>query len=504
MKHKEFYIIKKKNKWFKSSFLIIMIILFFSFIFISINLADNTIEIKEDLADEIPDCDCPRDNNLPIMVIDTNNKVIESNTEFKNIIINKTEREVRERSLKYDGSIKLYEPNRYGYTCICDLSEPTLVTNITINTRGQSSLSHPKKQYTIAFKDEKGLENHLEILGMPKHDKWVLNGSYGDKSLIRNYLAYKMAGQVMEYAPRTRYVEVYLNETGDKNISFEKHYIGVYLLVEKIERGINRVDIDKNEGEYKDVSFIIARDKIKYGDTVLTTDWGLLEEDIIIDEYGNVRYKTVISVLYPGKSKLTKDYENDIKEYINKFEYNLKSSNFNSSKNGYRDYIDVDSFVNFAMINEIFKNIDGGDVSTFFYKGIGEKMKAGPIWDFDLTLGNTSVAQVNDPTGFRMVNTLWFDRLFQDAFFANRYSKILYPYYRSKMWKTNKIMDMIDEAVNELGSAVNRNSNRWYKDYGKLEYEIEIKNIKNFLEKRLRWMDDNIYLVKRIEENVIE
>lgn len=504
MKNKELYIIKKKNKWFKPSFLILIVILFFSFIFVSVNLADKPIEIKDDLTKNIPDCNCPKDNNLPIMVIDTNNKVIESTTGFSHVVINETEREVRNKSLKYDASIKLYEPNRYGYTCICDLAEPTLVTDITINTRGQSSLNNPKKQYTIAFKDDNGLENPLEILGMPKHDKWVLNGSYGDKSLIRNHLAYKMAGQVMEYAPRTKYVEVYLNETGDKNISFDKHYIGVYLLIEKIERGIDRVDIDKNEGEYNDISFIIARDKIKYGDIVLATDWGKLEEDIIVDEYGKVSMRTVISVSYPGKSKLTQEYEDEIRDYINKFEYTLRSSNFNNSKDGYRKYIDVDSFVNFSMINEIFKNIDGGDVSTFFYKGIGEKIKAGPVWDFDLTLGNTTVDQINDPTGFRMINTLWFNRLFQDSFFANRYSKVLYPFYRSKMWQIDKINHMIDEAVNDLGPAITRNSNRWYMDYGELEYGKEINDIKTFLEKRLRWMDEHIHLVKRIEENVIE
>lgn len=504
MKRKELFIISKKNKWFKPCFLIVIVILTITFVFTSLNIADRPLELNESLTINLPDCNCPRDNNLPIIVIDTNNKVIEANSGLENMIINETEREVLNKSLKYDASLKLYEPNKYGYTCICNSSEPPLVTNITINARGQSSLNNPKKQYTIAFKDENGLENPLEILGMPKHDKWVLNGSYGDKSLIRNYLAYKMAGQVMEYAPRTRYVEVYLNESGDENISFDKHYIGVYLLTEKIERGIDRVDIDKNEGEYRDVSFIIARDKIKYGDTVLTTDWGKLEEDTIVDEYGRVRMRTVISVGYPGKSKLTQDYEDEIRAYINKFEYALRSSNFNNSKNGYRNYIDVDSFVNFAMINEIFKNIDGGDVSTFFYKGIGEKIKAGPVWDFDLTLGNTSVDQINDPTGFRMVNTLWFNRLFQDSFFANRYSKVLYPYYRSKMWQIDKVNHMIDEAVNELGPAVIRNNNRWYKDYGELEYEIEINNIKIFLEKRLLWMDENIHLVKRIEENVIE
>ena len=410
-----------------------------------------------------------------------------------------------EKTSKYSNvNFKLYEPDDYGYTSICGSVEPTLQTNIIINTRGQSSLSSPKKQYTVAFKDEDGIENPLEILGMPKHDKWVLNGSYEDKSLIRNYLAYKMAGEVMEYAPRTRYVEVYLNQTGDKEISFESHYIGVYLLTEKIERGINRVDIDRNQDKYKDISFIIARDKIKLGDSVLGTKWGNLEDDLIVDEYGRIRPRTVITTSYPGPLILTKKHENDILEFLNEFEYTLRSSDFNDIKTGYRKFIDVDSFVNFAMINDIFKNIDGGDVSTYFYKDIGGLMKAGPVWDFDLTLGNTSVSQVNEPTGFSMVNTIWFERLFQDKYFADRYSKILYPYYRSKKWKTIKIHNMIDDAVKELGPASIRNANRWYKNYSEAEYKQEIIEIKDFLEKRLRWMDENVHIVKRLIENAIE
>lgn len=464
-------------------------------------------DIEKALADQIEakkdNCTCPTDNNLPIIIINTRNQKLMANSNYKNINVNGRDMITRDKSPKYQADFQLYEPDEYGYTCICGASKPTVEGEITINIRGQSSLVNPKKQYTIRFIDENNMELPVELLGMPKHDKWILNGSYGDKSLLRNYLAYKMAGQVMDYSPDTRFVEVYLNDSGDETIAFDKNYIGVYILTEKIERDENRVDIEKNEEKYNDVSFIIARDKINLGDTILQTNWNNLEDDYIIDAFGNVRMRTVITAVYPSTAKLTKTYEQKIINYLNEFEYTLRSNHFANRKKGYRKYIDIDSFANFAMINEIFKNIDGGEVSTYFYKDIGGLMKAGPVWDFDLSAGNTLDRQVNEPTGFRMINTLWYERLFQDAYFANRY-RINYRRFRNTIWTTEKVHDMIDDAINELGPAIDRNRRRWYTEDDSLDYSNEITNLKEFLRIRLTWMDENIHLVKRLVENTTE
>lgn len=486
------------KKWFKFIyFLILITILIF---FLKKNSKSEPVAVLIDKPKRRENCICPLDNNLPIIVIDTKGQEIQVNMDYVETTVNDRIVRFHEKSPKYLATLKLYEPID-GYTCICHAGTPTLETDILINIRGQSSLVNPKKQYTVNFIDENAEENHLEILGLPKHDKWVLNASYSDRSLIRNYLAYKIAGQVMEYSPRTRFIELYLNDDLSEEISYEKHYMGVYILTEKIERSEDRINIKKNDDKYNDISFIIARDKIKAGDPILKTHWSQLEDDYIIDENGNIRMRTVITVIYPGSRILTQKLEERITNYLNDFEYVLKSNYFNDRRRGYRKYIDVDSFVNFAMINEIFKNLDGGDVSTYFYKDIGGLMKAGAVWDFDLTLGNTPYESANEPTGFRMVNTLWFDRLFQDKYFADRYRKVLYPYYRKTIWTTENIMKMIDEIVEKLGPAINRNINRWYTDYTLEDYFKEIEDIKEFLEKRLTWMDENIHLVKRILEN---
>lgn len=502
---KKTLIISDRKKGFNFAFLAIILLLIFL-----LSLAqrqdpsDETVATLPSVVTQSENSNSPLDNNLPIIVIDTYGQAIDANIDYSPAIINEVEMSLRELSPRYEAILRLYEPGENGYTSFSEANVPTLDKRISINVRGQSSLANPKKQYTIRFIDEDGMENPVELLGMPKHDKWVLNASYSDKSLIRNYLAFKMAGQIMEYTPEIRFVEVYLNDKGDDKITFKDHYLGVYLLIEKIERGENRVKIETNSDNYRDISFIIARDKIKQGDIVLQTNWSKLMDDFVIDEYGNLRMRTVLTTVYPGASSLTENHISKIENYLNDFEYALMSSEFTSFKNGYRQFIDVDSFADLAIINEIFKNIDGGDVSTYFYKDIGGKMKAGPVWDFDLTLGNTSVAHANEPTGFRMVNTPWYDRLFQDSYFANRYINARYKRFRETIWPTEKILSMIDEAVIELGPAVSRNLNRWHDKDLDFDYEQEINQIKEFLSLRLDWMDENIHLLKRLVENQIE
>lgn len=442
------------------------------------------------------------ENNLPVMVIDTNGQQIESTLEKKEVEINGIKRQLNQPSKKYEVNMKLYEPDLYTDTIINQDATPILESDMVINVRGQSSLKYEKKQYTIRLIDDYKLKNPQELLGMKSHDKWVLNGMYSDKSLIRNYIAYKMGRDTMYYAPDTRYVEVYLKDT-DEDLNVKNDYKGVYLLTEKIERDKNRIDIEKNSDMYKDTSFIISRDKIKLGDIVLKSDWNTLEDDFIIDANNNIKAGTVFTTTYPSKKNMTDLNEKQIVDYINRFEYSLRSSHFDDKREGYRKYIDEDSFIKYAFINEITKNIDGGEVSTYFYKDIGGLMKAGPVWDFDQSLGNTPIEEINEPTGFRMVNVVWYERLFQDEAFAKKY-KAKYRHYRNTIWSDKNIDDLMDEVILELGPSVDRNREKWYPEDSREDYENEVEDIRIFLKKRFDWMDKNINLINRIKENAVE
>ncbi|WP_062532738.1 CotH kinase family protein [Jeotgalibaca dankookensis] len=495
-----FYRKKRKTSYFLFLGLISTLLVFILFVSLTppLNEADEP-------GKRIPDSNVSteiKENNLPIIVIDTKGQTIEANLEKEKVEINGLVRELRKATEKYEANMKLYEPNASGYTEIGENAKPSVETNITLNIRGQSSLTYDKKQYTIRLVDEDNEKNPQTLLGMKKHDKWVLNGMYSDKSLIRNYLAYKIGRDTMEYSPDTRFVEVYFKD-GTSESPSENTYMGVYLLTEKIERGKNRVAIDKNSTDYKDISFIISRDKIKLGDTILKSDWNKIEEDYVIDGHNNVRARTVFTTTYPSKNTITQTDQESIVNYLNLFEYSLRSTGFDDVRGGYRDYIDTTSFINFAMINEVMKNIDGGEVSTYFHKDIGGLMKAGPIWDFDQSAGNTPLEEVNEPTGFRMTNVIWFERLFQDPAFVKQYQR-MYRHYRNTIWTNKNFDDLIDEAVLELGPSIDRNREKWYPEDSAKDYQNEIEAMKLFFKERLSWIDQNIHLVSRIKENAVE
>lgn len=444
-------------------------------------------------------CDCALDHNLPVLVVDTNGQDIHTVPDKVQAEVYGQLMELHEPSTRYAVDVAVYEPGEYGYTCTCGAAAPSATRPATISLRGQSTLSAPKKQYTLNFVDEEGNDQPLSLLGMPSHHQWVLNGSYVDKSLLRNALAFSMGSEVMDYAPRFEYCEVLLNNDGEM-ASFASDYIGVYLLTEKIERDPNRVDIKRADARYSDLSFIIAWDKIKVGDEVLYTDWSVLEDEWIVGANGQLRQRTVLTTTYPGASSMTAEYRGRIRDYLNEFEYALSSREFDDAQDGYRPYIDCDSFVQLCMINEVFKNVDGGEVSTYYYKDIGGRLKAGPLWDFDLTLGNTDLEELREPTGLRMIDVNWYAQLFKDDYFADKYEKT-YHDLRKNLWSDEKVSAKIEELQRQLGPAVARNNERWYADTAKFpgySYETEVAALKDFLSVRLAWMDRNIHLVHRI------
>lgn len=452
-------------------------------------------------------CSSSAANNLPIVVIDTKGQNLENGL---NDILKKARSSdivIFDKAPKYKALLTLYEAGDKGYTGIISKEEPALRQSVIIGIRGQSSFLTPKKQYGIKFINEDGSEVEKSILDMPAGSDWVLNGSYIDKSLIRNYVAYSISGEIMEYAPRVRFCEVYVREDASKELTKE-NYKGVYLIIEKIKRSPDRVNIRKSNEKYPDQSFIIARDKIKNGDNIIKTLWGSLQKEHSIGEDGFIRPNSVIVGVYPGMATMTEAEKSYITEYINKFEYALNSKNFKDPHQGYRKYIDVNSFVDYAIINELFMNYDGGSVSTYFYKDIGGLLKAGPVWDFDLILGNSTVAKANGPIGFRMYNTIWYDQLFKDPYFVKVYKK-RYLYLRKNILSDKNLMNSMDNAVKMLGKAEGRNTEKWYSTTGgttgissPFNYYQEISEMKKFLLERAKWMDENLIILNRFEDTI--
>lgn len=419
-------------------------------------------------------------SNLPILVI---------TTEGNNEIVDEP---------KIDAHLGIVW-NQNGQINIIDDGYNHYDGKIGIEIRGASSQWFDKKSYSFEARNADDSNNNVPLIGMPEENDWVLHGPYSDKSLMRNAITYIMAGWIMDYAPRVRFCEVMINEA----------YKGVYLLTEKIKRDKNRVDISKmtlddNDGDELTGGYIIKMDKAA-GDENDSWTSGYLPQE-------GAWQQTNFLYHYPKPNDITQAQSSYIQGFIRDFEMNLKSADYDHPTKGYRKYIDVQSFIDFMMINEIGRNVDGYRLSTFMYKdreSIGGKFKKGPVWDFNLAYGNVDYCIGPGTSGWALdfnqvcpddfwIIHFWWDRLRQDESFY---------FEAQERWKTlrqdklsdERIFNMVDSLADLLNVAAGRNFQKWniLNDYvwpnsfvGS-SYQSEVNFLKNWLQARLAWLDGN-------------
>jgi spore coat protein CotH len=370
---------------------------------------------------------------------------------------------------------------------------------IGIKWRGQSTLSTPKKQYSVETRDEYGEDKNVSLLGMPRESDWILSASYSDKTLIRMPLAFELSNKMGLYAPRTKFVEVFLYQP-DKYIN-NYDYKGIYILTESIKRDKNRVDIQRLDSDDVDL--------ISGGYIIEMTSKNLYNPHEIYIE--TLTYHYIIK--YPNWKNITEKQKQWITDFMNEFEGVLYGDNFKDPENGYRKYIDVDSFIDFIIINELFKNKDVFGKSTFMSLDRDSKLKIGPIWDFDLSSGNNSTdpnAKNNIPELFSMPSNRICNRLFLDPYFVDKFIERWYE-LRDGTLSDNNIINTTDKMVMELSLEIkHRNFDRWralgisaYTDpESSLKTHDEIvEQLKKWLLSRAKWIDDNIESLRTFPVN---
>ncbi|MYA71323.1 hypothetical protein F4141_12745 [Candidatus Poribacteria bacterium] len=358
---------------------------------------------------------------------------------------------------------------------------------IGIEFRGKTSLGFPKKQYGVEIQDDEGNDKDASLLQLPAESDWVLNGPYWDKTLMRNYLAYEFSNRIGRYASRTKFVEVFLNERGDATIG-DKHYVGVYLLIEKIKRGKDRVDIKSLKPANITGGYILKIDKTDRYETYFFTRSARL------------------FYVYPKGYELSAAQKAWIQNYMSEFEAALAGKNFKDPERGYTKYIDTDAFIDHFIINELFRNIDGFRNSTYMYKDRDSKLTMGPIWDFNLSMGNASFNEGWKTDGWLIYTNpvpFWWDRLLQDKNFTQKLAK-RWQALRKDVLATSKLLDAINQTAEYLSEAQQRDYQRWAShgrnasgnrlltNRGLLVYEQEIQQIKRWLQARLKWIDTHI------------
>ncbi|MCR5670919.1 MAG: CotH kinase family protein [Butyrivibrio sp.] len=326
---------------------------------------------------------------------------------------------------------------------------------VKVKRKGHSSYSYDKKQYKIKAVNPDGTSNKTDILGMGEGSEWIINGSMADKSMIRNYLPYRIASEIdgNNMAPDSRYCEVMMEENG------KLYYQGVFLLMETISQGEKRVNIDEYNPKNTYSSYIVRRDRKTSFDIMLNT-YGR-EADIVKGRESQAT-DNWIGLKYPGESKVTQetiDYITKDFSQIEKVLYTDDESLFRV----YDRYIDMRSFADYFLINEFFGNYDAGEHSTYMHKNSGDVLYMGPVWDYDQALNNSQMEELN-PDYLAFQTQTFFAELCDDKRFV-RYLKKRYSTLRAQELSEEHIYDVIDETVDYLRSAQTREWYRWAADY---------------------------------------
>ncbi len=376
---------------------------------------------------------------------------------------------------------------------------------ISIELRGSSSQAlFPKKGFGFETRDADGEDLDASLLGMPEEEDWVLHGPYSDKSLIRNALSYHLAGEIMDYAPRIRLVELLVN--GD--------YRGVYLLTEKIKRDKNRVDVSKlteedNSGDQLTGGYLLKLDK-ETGEQA--GDYPLLFNS----KYGSALSDgKPVRILYdyPAPEDITVPQRTYIQDFIRAFEDRLAGPKFTDAVAGYRPLVDLQSFVDFMIVNEVARNVDGYRLSSWMYKvkdSKGGKLHMGPVWDFNLAFGNANYCGGNSTTGwaydFNQVCPddfwfvpFWWERMREDPAFRELWQE-RWEELRAGPLSDARLDIVVDSLVNELGDAADRNFVRWPvlgtpvwpNAFVGSDYASELDYLRGWIDDRMAWLDGAI------------
>ena len=419
-------------------------------------------------------------STLPIIIVNTNNIVIPNTP-------------------KIDGFMGIIDN---GPGQVNNVNNPfnEFYGQIAIEVRGSSSATFPAKSYGLETRGPDSVNYNASIFDWPIDNDWILYAPYTDKSLIRNVLTFKLGNETGNYAPRTKLCELILND----------EYVGVYVFMERIKVNPGRVGIDKLD--YADTldnhltgGYIVKIDKTTSGGIVAWTS----PYTAALPSNSPINYQLhdpSIDLIHP----LQEQY---IQSYVNAWETALAGPNFSDPQLGFRAYADEGSFIDYMLINELSKNVDGYRISTFLYKerlSEGGKLVAGPLWDFNLGWGNANYCQGGNTTGWEinfnsycggaLVNPFWWSRMLQDSVYANRVN-CRWLELRATILDSTVLMNYIDSMSLALTLPAQRTYTKWPilgtyvwpNNFIGQTYIEEMEYLKSWTSSRLVWMDNNMF-----------
>lgn len=392
------------------------------------------------------------DSNLPIVIIETDGGVPIPDEP------------------KVLGNMKIIWHQDGSRNYMSDANNPEFLNydgRIGIEIRGSSSQMLSKKPYGLeTLQADNVTNNNVSILGMPKENDWILNSLAYDQTGMRDVISYELSEKLGQYTPRRVYCEVVING----------QYNGLYVFLEKIKADDNRVNIDKDGG------YIVQTDRAENGTPAAWTmpEWG---GDIATFVHHYPKYENITTAQ---------------NEYIKSVFFDLadKAGNHNISiENGFPSIIDVSTFVDFMMIAEFASNVDVYTLSTFFHKDRNGKLRAGPVWDYNLAYGY-------DEFGYRSRYDVWqFNNQDNNGpeFFNELFETPEFRCYLAKRWfelssegnmlDYNVLCSRIDEIDEWITEAIGRDNIRWHQMY---QHDSYVEDMKEWILDRINWLNNNI------------
>lgn len=418
-------------------------------------------------------------SNLPIVIIDTRGVTIPDDP-------------------KISASLKIYYRGNGTRNFLTDA--PQFNGNCGIEVRGSSSQQFPKKSYGFETWSINGTSINTSLLGMPSESDWILNANYTDKSFLRNVMAYQLWHDMGHYSTRYHFVELIVNN----------QYQGIYILSEKIKRDKNRLNIAKlsntqNSGDELTGGYIFKVDK-------QTGSGGSGWNSSYLPLANAGGQKIFFMFEYPSETDITSQQKIYLQSQVFNFETALKSSNFADTVNGYRKYASEKTFIDYFLVNEMSKNVDGYRISTYLNKerdSKGGKIRMGPVWDYDIAWHNANYCEGDLTTGwaYQFPCTddywqvpFWWSRLLEDPLYKNHLAcrwQNLRQTTLSNAWFDH----YIDSIAGQLNEAQVRNFTQWpilgiyvwpnpwpYPS----TYQGEVNALKTWIHNRLSWLDNNM------------
>ena len=408
------------------------------------------------------------DSNLPIIVIETDGGVTIPDEP------------------KVLATMKIIWHTDGSRNCLTDIDSAQFLNyngRIGIERRGSSSqdLLEKKPYGFTTLQDDDISNNNVSLLGMPKENDWILNSLAFDETGMRDVLAYVLSESIGQYAPRGVYCEVMVNG----------NYKGLYVLMEKIKVDKHRVNIEKMDetcNAFPEVTggYITKADKTTGNDPVAWT----------MEGYGGFWWTDYVGFIhhYPKPEDITNAQHN----YIHSVFLNLESkagSHDISALQGFPSVIDIPSFIDFMMIAEFASNVDVYSFSTFFHKDRNGKLRAGPVWDYNLAFGY-------DAFGNRSGYDVWqFNNSDNKGprFWKDLFDTELFRCYMAKRWNEltdfgqplnyEKVIARIDAIDSLITEGIGRDNQRWHKMMG---HANSVQQMKNWIQQRINWLTQNI------------